>query len=241
MPAKGEHASRGATGRSVAAGARPERRGPARGRDEGLPRAWRHDRRARGPDARGAGGRGARRGGPVGLRQVHAARARRRASPSPTPARCEVSGERAPEARRSACSYMPQRDLLLPWRDALANAALALESEGVPRREARRRAEPLFERFGLARVRADPARGAVGGHAPAGGLPAHAAARAPGARARRAVRGPRRDHPSRHAAVAGGCAAGGAAHGGAGDPRRGGGRIPVGSGGRALVAVPAAW
>ena len=60
-----------------------------------------------------------------------------------------VSGERAPEARRSACSYMPQRDLLLPWRDALANAALALESEGVPRREARRRAEPLFERFGL--------------------------------------------------------------------------------------------
>ena len=51
----------------------------------------------------------------------------------------------APEA-----SYMPQGDLLLPWRDALANAALALECEGVPRSEARRRAEPLFERFGLA-------------------------------------------------------------------------------------------
>jgi ABC-type nitrate/sulfonate/bicarbonate transport system ATPase subunit len=47
-------------------------------------------------------------------------------------------------------SYMPQRDLLLPWRDALANAALALECEGVPRSEAGRRAEPLFERFGLA-------------------------------------------------------------------------------------------
>jgi ABC-type nitrate/sulfonate/bicarbonate transport system ATPase subunit len=47
-------------------------------------------------------------------------------------------------------SYMPQTDLLLPWRDALANAALALECEGVPRSEARRRAEPLFERFGLA-------------------------------------------------------------------------------------------
>jgi ABC-type nitrate/sulfonate/bicarbonate transport system ATPase subunit len=47
-------------------------------------------------------------------------------------------------------SYMPQRDLLLPWRDALANAALALECEGVPGAEARRRAEPLFERFGLA-------------------------------------------------------------------------------------------
>ena len=53
-------------------------------------------------------------------------------------------------ARRSSCAYMPQRDLLLPWRDALANAALALECQGVPRAEARRRAKPLFERFGLA-------------------------------------------------------------------------------------------
>ena len=52
--------------------------------------------------------------------------------------------------RRAACAYMPQRDLLLPWRDALGNAALALECQGVPRAEARRRAEPLFERFGLA-------------------------------------------------------------------------------------------
>jgi NitT/TauT family transport system ATP-binding protein len=45
---------------------------------------------------------------------------------------------------------MPQRDLLLPWRDALANAALALEAQGVRRSEARTRAHPLFERFGLA-------------------------------------------------------------------------------------------
>ena len=53
---------------------------------------------------------------------------------------------------------MPQRDLLLPWRDALGNAALALECQGVPRREARRRAAPLFERFGLAEFeRARPA------------------------------------------------------------------------------------
>jgi len=51
--------------------------------------------------------------------------------------------------RRAACAYMPQRDLLLPWRDALGNAALALECQGVPRAEARRRAKPLFERFGL--------------------------------------------------------------------------------------------
>jgi ABC-type nitrate/sulfonate/bicarbonate transport system ATPase subunit len=62
----------------------------------------------------------------------------------------EVSGATDAAARRAACAYMPQRDLLLPWRDALANAALALECQGVGAGDARRRAEPLFERFGLA-------------------------------------------------------------------------------------------
>jgi NitT/TauT family transport system ATP-binding protein len=61
----------------------------------------------------------------------------------------DVLGESAPERRRRACAYMPQRDLLLPWRDALGNAALALECQGVPRAQARPRAAPLFERFGL--------------------------------------------------------------------------------------------
>jgi ABC-type nitrate/sulfonate/bicarbonate transport system ATPase subunit len=61
-----------------------------------------------------------------------------------------VNGAVSAAERRRACSYMPQRDLLLPWRDALGNAALALECQGVSRSEARRRAEPLFERFGLA-------------------------------------------------------------------------------------------
>src|SRR4051794_40332481 len=46
-------------------------------------------------------------------------------------------------------AYMPQRDLLLPWRSALANAALALECAGVRKAEARAAARPLFERFGL--------------------------------------------------------------------------------------------
>jgi ABC-type nitrate/sulfonate/bicarbonate transport system ATPase subunit len=72
-----------------------------------------------------------------------------------------IAGLQAPDEGTVAAeeaSYMPQRDLLLPWRDALANAALALECEGVPRSEARRRAEPLFERFGLAEFeRARPA------------------------------------------------------------------------------------
>jgi NitT/TauT family transport system ATP-binding protein len=46
-------------------------------------------------------------------------------------------------------ALMPQRDLLVPWRSAVANAALALEAQGVPRRQALERATPLFERFGL--------------------------------------------------------------------------------------------
>ena len=64
-----------------------------------------------------------------------------------------VAGLQEPDAGSVSAppaAYMPQRDLLLPWRDALANAALALECAGVGRREARRRAAPLFERFGLA-------------------------------------------------------------------------------------------
>ena len=52
--------------------------------------------------------------------------------------------------RRDRCAYMPQRDLLLPWRDAVGNAALALECQGISGAAARDRARPLFERFGLA-------------------------------------------------------------------------------------------
>lgn len=44
---------------------------------------------------------------------------------------------------------MPQRDLLLPWASALDNAALALRVRGVAREEARRRAFPWLERFGV--------------------------------------------------------------------------------------------
>jgi NitT/TauT family transport system ATP-binding protein len=52
--------------------------------------------------------------------------------------------------RLASCALMPQRDCLLPWRTALDNASLALENAGVPRREARQRAAPLFARLGLA-------------------------------------------------------------------------------------------
>ena len=60
-----------------------------------------------------------------------------------------AAGASDPEGRLAACALMPQRDLLLPWRDAAANVALALEARGVRRAEARRRAEPLLARFGL--------------------------------------------------------------------------------------------
>jgi len=44
---------------------------------------------------------------------------------------------------------MPQSDLLLPWLDALDNAALALRIAGQPRRAARARAGELFAELGL--------------------------------------------------------------------------------------------
>jgi ABC-type nitrate/sulfonate/bicarbonate transport system ATPase subunit len=46
--------------------------------------------------------------------------------------------------------YMPQRDLLLPWRSALDNAAAGLEARGVSKAETRERARILFQQFGLA-------------------------------------------------------------------------------------------
>jgi NitT/TauT family transport system ATP-binding protein len=61
-----------------------------------------------------------------------------------------IGGAAASDGRLARCALMPQRDCLLPWRTALDNAALALENAGVPRREARHRAAPLFVRLGLA-------------------------------------------------------------------------------------------
>ena len=47
-------------------------------------------------------------------------------------------------------SFMPQRDLLLPWRNVIDNAVLALEVEGVPRQDARAKALRMLPEFGLA-------------------------------------------------------------------------------------------
>jgi ABC-type nitrate/sulfonate/bicarbonate transport system ATPase subunit len=51
--------------------------------------------------------------------------------------------------RLGRVGFMPQRDLLHPWRTALDNATVGLEIHGVGRREARRQAQALFGRFGL--------------------------------------------------------------------------------------------
>jgi ABC-type nitrate/sulfonate/bicarbonate transport system ATPase subunit len=48
-----------------------------------------------------------------------------------------------------AAGYMPQRDLLMPWRSVLDNTTVALEFAGVPRQEARERARALLPVFGL--------------------------------------------------------------------------------------------
>jgi ABC-type nitrate/sulfonate/bicarbonate transport system ATPase subunit len=68
----------------------------------------------------------------------------------PDDGRISVAGATAPHDRLALCALMPQHDCLLPWRSALDNAGLALENAGLSRREARRRAAPLFERLGLA-------------------------------------------------------------------------------------------
>ncbi len=67
----------------------------------------------------------------------------------PTTGKALVNGIAA-SGRPGLVAYMPQKDLLLPWRRALANASLGAEIAGVPRREARRQALQLFETFGLA-------------------------------------------------------------------------------------------
>lgn len=54
-----------------------------------------------------------------------------------------------PKNRLGMLGYMPQRDLLLPWRSVLDNVVLPRDVSGVPRRESRREAHEMFERFGL--------------------------------------------------------------------------------------------
>jgi NitT/TauT family transport system ATP-binding protein len=63
-----------------------------------------------------------------------------------------ICGLQRPDAGRvqaAPAALMPQRDLLLPWLDALDNAGIALRARGVSRADARAAAGPWLERFGL--------------------------------------------------------------------------------------------
>ncbi len=53
------------------------------------------------------------------------------------------------ENRVGMVGYMPQRDLLLPWRSVLDNVILAREIQGQPRDTSRQRARELLPLFGL--------------------------------------------------------------------------------------------
>ena len=52
--------------------------------------------------------------------------------------------------RKEFFAYMPQKDLLFPWRRIIDNTTLGLEVRAVPKKEARAQARPLFDTFGLA-------------------------------------------------------------------------------------------
>jgi ABC-type nitrate/sulfonate/bicarbonate transport system ATPase subunit len=56
---------------------------------------------------------------------------------------------RPPDHLLGQVAFMPQRDMLMPWRTVLDNAILAAEIDGMPKRVARARAGESIDRFGL--------------------------------------------------------------------------------------------
>jgi ABC-type nitrate/sulfonate/bicarbonate transport system ATPase subunit len=66
----------------------------------------------------------------------------------PTGGRIELDG-RIPRELLGCVGYMPQKDLLMPWRTVLDNVTLGLEMQGIGRRRARGRALEQLGRFGL--------------------------------------------------------------------------------------------
>lgn len=66
-----------------------------------------------------------------------------------TPDEGVIELDDAPLTRPGSVSYMPQSDLLLPWRSVEANVALGLEATGTPRRAARKKARQALVHFGL--------------------------------------------------------------------------------------------
>ncbi|MFU2033458.1 ABC transporter ATP-binding protein [Bacillus wiedmannii] len=53
------------------------------------------------------------------------------------------------ETKSHPVGYMPQKDMLLPWRTIIENAGLPLECQGVQKKEAQIKAKELLHKFGL--------------------------------------------------------------------------------------------
>lgn len=58
-------------------------------------------------------------------------------------------GDETAQQRLGHIGYMPQRDLLMPWRSILENVILGPELQGIARSAARAAAAELFATFGL--------------------------------------------------------------------------------------------
>ena len=67
---------------------------------------------------------------------------------TPTHGWVSIAG-RESGVRTPVVGYMPQKDLLLPWRSILDNVILGLEVTGSSKKRARQAAIRWFERFGL--------------------------------------------------------------------------------------------
>jgi ABC-type nitrate/sulfonate/bicarbonate transport system ATPase subunit len=59
-----------------------------------------------------------------------------------------IDGEKT-KKRAGLVGYMPQRDLLLPWRKVLDNVLIPLEVQGLPQKESRQKALEILPYFGL--------------------------------------------------------------------------------------------
>ena len=116
--------------------------------------------------ARAAGHRG-----PERLREVHPPLRDRRIDPARRGDRHDRRRHH-PEERLKRCALMPQRDLLLPWRNAIDNAAIALQNRGVKSARGTGADAAPVRAVRPRGVRGADARPALRGHASARRVPA---------------------------------------------------------------------